>query len=102
MNERYDVLVAGGGAAGLTAAAYCARAGLSTLLCEKGEKTGGLVHTIRYRGLRSTLAYARLKTPASSSPCSARWESTCRWCKTPSPSFMRPLDKLSVRESLRE
>lgn len=50
MNERYDVLVAGGGAAGLTAAAYCARAGLSTLLCEKGEKTGGLVNTFRYRG----------------------------------------------------
>ena len=25
MNERFDVLVAGGGAAGLTAAAYCAR-----------------------------------------------------------------------------
>jgi phytoene dehydrogenase-like protein len=50
MNERFDVLVAGGGAAGLTAAAYCARAGLSTLLCEKGEKTGGLVNTFRYRG----------------------------------------------------
>lgn len=50
MNERFDVLVAGGGAAGLTAAAYCARAGLSTLLCEKGEKTGGLVNTFRHRG----------------------------------------------------
>ncbi|MEN6338798.1 MAG: NAD(P)/FAD-dependent oxidoreductase [Clostridiaceae bacterium] len=50
MNERYDILVAGGGAAGLTAAAYCARAGLKTLLCEKSEKTGGLVNTFRYRG----------------------------------------------------
>jgi phytoene dehydrogenase-like protein len=49
MNETFDVLVVGGGAAGLTAAAYCAKAGFSTLVCERWEKTGGLVDTFRYR-----------------------------------------------------
>ncbi len=50
MNGIYDVMVAGGGAAGLTAAAFCARAGLRTLLCERNEKTGGLIHTFHHRG----------------------------------------------------
>ena len=49
MNETFDVLVVGGGAAGLTAAAYCAKAGYSTLVCERWEKTGGLVDTFQYR-----------------------------------------------------
>lgn len=49
MNETFDVIVVGGGAAGLTAAAYCAKAGYSTLICERWEKTGGLVDTFRYR-----------------------------------------------------
>lgn len=48
MNETFDVLVVGGGAAGLTAAAYCAKAGFSTLVCDRREKTGGLVDTFRY------------------------------------------------------
>ena len=38
-----DVLIAGGGASGLTAAAYCLKAGLSVLLCEKSSRLGGLV-----------------------------------------------------------
>jgi thioredoxin reductase (NADPH) len=39
--ERYDVIIIGGGAAGLTAAIYCGRARLNTLLIEKGL-VGGL------------------------------------------------------------
>ncbi len=39
--ERYDVVIIGGGAAGLTAAIYCGRARLNTLLIEKGL-VGGL------------------------------------------------------------
>ena len=39
--ERYDVVVIGGGAAGLTAAIYCGRARLKTLLIEK-SLVGGL------------------------------------------------------------
>jgi len=36
--------------AGLTAAAYVSRAGLKVLLCEKEEKTGGLVNSFEYEG----------------------------------------------------
>ncbi len=37
----YDVIIVGGGIAGLTAAAYLSKAGLSTLLCEKEPIVGG-------------------------------------------------------------
>ncbi len=45
-----DVLVVGGGMAGLTAAAYCAQAGKSVVLFEKGEVPGGLVNTFTRNG----------------------------------------------------
>lgn len=41
----WDVIVVGGGIAGLTAAAYAARSGLKVLLAEKNEKCGGLVNS---------------------------------------------------------
>ena len=41
----YDTIVVGGGAAGLTAAAYLANSGHSTLLLEKELRCGGLVNT---------------------------------------------------------
>ncbi|MEA5047513.1 MAG: NAD(P)/FAD-dependent oxidoreductase [Eubacteriales bacterium] len=50
MKERYDVLIVGAGAAGLTAGAYCARAGLSTLICERAKKPGGLVNSFEHQG----------------------------------------------------
>ncbi len=50
MIETHDVLVVGGGAAGLTAAAYCAKAGASVLVLERAEKAGGLVGTFSYEG----------------------------------------------------
>jgi phytoene dehydrogenase-like protein len=45
-----DVLIVGGGMAGLTAAAYLAKAGLQVLLCEKEKQIGGLVNSFEYKG----------------------------------------------------
>jgi phytoene dehydrogenase-like protein len=50
MEDVYDVFVVGAGAAGLTAAAYCARSGLRTLVCERARKTGGLVASFSHEG----------------------------------------------------
>ncbi len=47
----YDAIVVGGGIAGLTSAAFLAKAGRSVLLCEKGNTCGGLVNTFERDGL---------------------------------------------------
>ncbi|PKP39052.1 MAG: NAD(P)/FAD-dependent oxidoreductase [Bacteroidetes bacterium HGW-Bacteroidetes-15] len=44
---KYEAIVVGGGIAGLTAAAYIAKSGLSVALFEKQPKTGGLVQTFQ-------------------------------------------------------
>lgn len=49
-DREYDVIIAGAGIAGLTSAAYLCRTGLKMLLCEKGEKTGGLVGSFEFKG----------------------------------------------------
>ncbi|MBN2416344.1 NAD(P)/FAD-dependent oxidoreductase [bacterium] len=46
----YDAIVVGGGIAGLTAAAYLARAGRRVLLFEKNEECGGLVNSFTRDG----------------------------------------------------
>jgi phytoene dehydrogenase-like protein len=46
----YDAIVIGGGIAGLTTAAFLAKSGHSTLLCEKEEKCGGLINTFERDG----------------------------------------------------
>ncbi len=46
----YDVIVVGGGIAGLTSAAYLSKAGLKVLICEKEEKLGGLINSFDYKG----------------------------------------------------
>jgi phytoene dehydrogenase-like protein len=48
---KYDTIVVGGGIAGLTAAAYLARAGKSVVLFEKQTKVGGLVQTFQRNGV---------------------------------------------------
>ncbi len=47
---KYDTIVVGGGIAGLTSAAYLARAGQNVLLLEKNEVCGGLVNTFSRSG----------------------------------------------------
>lgn len=47
---KYDAIVVGGGMAGLTAAAYLAKARRSVLLCEKEAICGGLVNTFERDG----------------------------------------------------
>jgi phytoene dehydrogenase-like protein len=46
----YDVLIVGGGIAGLTSAAYLSKDGYKTLLCEKENKLGGLVNSFDFKG----------------------------------------------------
>lgn len=50
MSKEYDTVIAGGGLAGLTSAAFLSRSGFRTLLLEKGSKTGGLVNTFWHQG----------------------------------------------------
>jgi len=47
MNNRYDVIIIGGGPAGYTAALYTTRAGLSTLLIEKMAAGGQMTQTMQ-------------------------------------------------------
>lgn len=47
---RYDVVVAGAGLSGLTAAAYLAKAHFSVLLIEKTRNPGGLLHSFQRDG----------------------------------------------------
>ena len=46
----YDIIIVGGGIAGLTAAAFLTKAGHNTLLCEKESICGGLVSTFERGG----------------------------------------------------
>jgi len=47
---KYDVIIVGGGMAGLTAAAFAADAGYSVLICEKENMVGGLINSFDKNG----------------------------------------------------
>ncbi|MCY1723307.1 NAD(P)/FAD-dependent oxidoreductase [Prolixibacteraceae bacterium Z1-6] len=48
---KYDTIVVGGGIAGLTAAAFVAKAGQKVMLFEKQSKVGGLIQTFERNGV---------------------------------------------------
>jgi phytoene dehydrogenase-like protein len=50
MDMEYDVIVVGGGIAGLTTSAYLSKAGHRTLLCEKEPECGGLINSFERDG----------------------------------------------------
>ena len=50
-NKHYDTIVVGGGIAGLTAAAFVAKAGQPVALFEKQDKVGGLIQTFERNGV---------------------------------------------------
>jgi thioredoxin reductase (NADPH) len=59
----YDVIVIGGGLAGASAAIYTARAGLTTLVSDKGLRTGAMVlgtKIANYPGVPSEISGADL------------------------------------------
>ena len=57
MPKRYDAVIVGGGHNGLTAAAYLARAGLSTLVLERRHLVGGAAVTEEiFPGFRFSVA----------------------------------------------
>ena len=81
--QYYDVLVVGGGAAGLTAAAYCAKAGQSTLVCERAEKTGGLVGTFSQAGFSFDAGIRALEDSGVISPLLRSLELPIEFVKNP-------------------
>ena len=50
MNDYYDVVIIGGGLAGLSAGAYIARDGHSLLICEQADQTGGYFRSFNREG----------------------------------------------------
>src|SRR5210317_66656 len=65
MSDTFDVIIVGGGPAGLTAGIYSARAKLSTLILNEGAIGGQMVLTeevANYPGVESTKGYLLANT----------------------------------------
>jgi 2-polyprenyl-6-methoxyphenol hydroxylase-like FAD-dependent oxidoreductase len=48
----HDVVIVGGGIAGLTSAAYIAKSGRTVIVLEKEDTSGGLVNSFDFKGFR--------------------------------------------------
>jgi len=49
-NKSYDVIIVGGGIAGLTAALYLSKSGLRPIIFEKSDQVGGMINSFNYKG----------------------------------------------------
>lgn len=65
MDQRVDLIVVGGGLAGLAAASFAARAGLSVLVLERSANVGGMARTREREGFRFNLGPRALYPPAA-------------------------------------
>ncbi|MDR9374630.1 MAG: NAD(P)/FAD-dependent oxidoreductase [Schleiferiaceae bacterium] len=61
-SSRYDAIIIGAGAAGLTAARYLQDYKLNTLVLEKGDRVGGRLRTDEFRGYRMDHGFQVLLT----------------------------------------
>ncbi len=64
-NKHYDVIIIGGGPAGLTAGIYCSRAKLKTLIVDTGTIGGQMILTFEianYPGVQNTTGFQLAKT----------------------------------------
>lgn len=48
--KKYEAAIIGGGLSGLTAAVYLAKAGIQTVIIEKGKDVGGRAQTVKKKG----------------------------------------------------
>ncbi|SDM50559.1 Flavin containing amine oxidoreductase [Fictibacillus solisalsi] len=48
--KKYEAAIIGGGLSGLTAAVYLAKAGIQTVIIEKGKEVGGRAQTVKKKG----------------------------------------------------
>ena len=95
----YDTIVVGAGMAGLTAAAYVARAGHSVLLCEKAETVGGLVRTFERQGILYDGGIRAIENAGIVRPMLAQLGIEIEWLKSPVFIGIEDLRTEATRES---
>jgi hypothetical protein len=73
--ERFDVIVVGGGMAGLSSAAFLSLAGRSVALFEKQDKVGGFASRFEHKGVRFDIGIEGVRelAPDSFLPPFLRW-----------------------------
>jgi protoporphyrinogen oxidase len=62
MNDKHEVVVLGGGVAGLSAGYVLSKAGIDLVVCEKDDVVGGLCRTVSHNGYRFDLGGHRFFT----------------------------------------
>ena len=96
-----DVLIVGGGIAGLTAAAYLSKSGANVVLCEKEKKTGGLVNSFEYKGFIFDGGIRALENSGIVSPMLKQLGMTVEFLENPvSMGIDKDIIRISSKESV--